>query len=1011
MNRRSEENKDIYNRIGMRDDLALSVFDSLPVGALLFERTEGILLANTKAGAYLNIDRERLIEEGLNRADASSGEKYLFKIVDSVVRSGHPFSQDNVALKIAGDLTGYFSIKVKPLGETRDTTLVIIDDVSERVKTERNLDEAETRVAEVVEYLPDPIFITEEDGTFTFFSYRDNFAFGYELRTFIGEKLQGLFADGIDAGELFLTELKEKGELEGYDTRITAKDDSQVNVSISASVIADLRAGGDAYIGTVRDITETVLRTEEITALKDFSENILDNIQVGVIVIDADFNVIRWSRGQEVESGVTESDVIGINILELLPSFKEKIAGRKTIEERGREVLRTGQPSRIEQFEYTDSRGQSKLSDLRLSPLRDNTGKIVGLVIINDNITKKVEIGRELEDKTARLEVERNHLFSVLKITSNLRNIDDIGTINDSVIELLKDFGWGSVYCGFYANGVSFWNSGSYGLTDDEIEVLEAVFNKRKYTEEILNWDRIRAASDSCYFIPRESPAVSDDDEPAIDNMLYESGFFERWSDDLLLSALNDSKGEIVGVFILGRPLEGLDYAWQTLNLLDLLANGISLVVEELGAKRVIDRRIRGFEAIARISRDIESGVPVDEQFDEMLSELKDVIGYEEGAIYFEDDGKYRYITAGEYVPEKPEGFPSAELTNTLDKVVRNNEAALILDAALDVDFRETGADSILCAPIVFDGSVYGCIYLGYYEKDYFADYDLELLTLLADRAAEALHNARTAVESETPTAAQNGASMEQLRADADELQTTNEELVHFDKIKDEFVSMLVHDLRTPLTGIIGSAEIVDEFISEKADDKIKKLLNIISSEARRMTALINDMRDFYSMLPGEIELDKTSVNLESSLQEIININREHIENAGATLTVAEISGAPDLVCDRSKLVLALSNILKTVLKHCRKGCDITLGTSQLSDNEISIGFLYPCPGKDCGYVKDVFESIGGDVPSIPDMSKSSDLGLYVAWVIIEAHKGKIGFNCVAEEISEMFVTIPITDI
>ena len=85
MNRNNENSKADQIKTGISDDLTLGIFDSLPVGVLLFERTAGVLLVNMKAGTYLNIDRDSLMRDGFDREDASPGEKYLAKIIESVL--------------------------------------------------------------------------------------------------------------------------------------------------------------------------------------------------------------------------------------------------------------------------------------------------------------------------------------------------------------------------------------------------------------------------------------------------------------------------------------------------------------------------------------------------------------------------------------------------------------------------------------------------------------------------------------------------------------------------------------------------------------------------------------------------------------------------------------------------------------------------------------------------------------------------------------------------------------
>jgi len=248
------------------------------------------------------------------------------------------------------------------------------------------------------------------------------------------------------------------------------------------------------------------------------------------------------------------------------------------------------------------------------------------------------------------------------------------------------------------------------------------------------------------------------------------------------------------------------------------------------------------------------------------------------------------------------------------------------------------------------------------------------------------------------------------LREQSEELIKANEELTRFGQLREEFVSMLVHDMRTPLTGIIGSVEIIDEFIDEQVNDQIKLLMGIISKEARRMADLINDIRDFYRLLPGEIGLNPEPVALNDLIIEVSKINEKIAVGTGVSVEVIESTDLPVIICDRSKISLALSNVLKAVISNCDIDGNVTVEAESTGDGSVRISYRYECAGNLDGEVKHFFDNIDEDLPSYTNLSKSSNLGLSIAETIIDAHWGKFGMNCLGEGKSEIYVEIPIIE-
>ncbi len=220
------------------------------------------------------------------------------------------------------------------------------------------------------------------------------------------------------------------------------------------------------------------------------------------------------------------------------------------------------------------------------------------------------------------------------------------------------------------------------------------------------------------------------------------------------------------------------------------------------------------------------------------------------------------------------------------------------------------------------------------------------------------------------------------------ELISANEELKKLDELKSDFLSLVSHELKTPLSSMRISAEYLES--DEKIDDATKKeLLAIILRNIDRQTRLINDILDL-----SKIEADKTELQLEKvSIREIANSSLENIKQIANKKNISITLEIPDdlssVMADREKLIIVLNNLFENALKFTPDGGSIILCAAEDS-NCIEVSMKDTGIGMEKEKLEKIFDKFYQVDSSSTRKIGGCGLGLSISSGIIRAHKSAI---------------------
>jgi signal transduction histidine kinase len=233
----------------------------------------------------------------------------------------------------------------------------------------------------------------------------------------------------------------------------------------------------------------------------------------------------------------------------------------------------------------------------------------------------------------------------------------------------------------------------------------------------------------------------------------------------------------------------------------------------------------------------------------------------------------------------------------------------------------------------------------------------------------------------------------QQLEAATAELTAANERLKELDKMKDDFVSTVSHEFRTPLTSIRSFSEIVHDN-PDLGIEQRSEFLNIIVQESERLTRLINDILDLAKMEAGKTEWQMREIAPKQVIDKALAAMAGLLaKNPHIRFETHIADDLPNVFVDADRLTQVLVNLISNAVKFCNRENGLVSITARpegaslrvdVSDNGIGIA------KKDRRKVFERFQQAGD---TLIDKPQGTGLGLPICLHIVEWFGGQIWFE------------------
>lgn len=252
----------------------------------------------------------------------------------------------------------------------------------------------------------------------------------------------------------------------------------------------------------------------------------------------------------------------------------------------------------------------------------------------------------------------------------------------------------------------------------------------------------------------------------------------------------------------------------------------------------------------------------------------------------------------------------------------------------------------------------------------------------------------------------------EELRQNDEYLANVNKELRLADKAKEEFMSMVSHELKTPLVPARGYIELL---LRQKKigdlNEKQKKYANIIYRNILKLEVLVNDVLDGYKIDMGKLKVQKNLVNVKVLISSVISDLDSLIGEKQITVIVdLRLVEETTIMCDRRRIEQVFANLIKNAIDFVPPISGKITIIAELVNNNTMVQFSVEDNGTGIPYEKmdKLFHKFYQVDTSLIRKHGGSGLGLAICKGIVEAHGGTIWIDKGYREGAAFRFTIPL---
>ena len=232
-----------------------------------------------------------------------------------------------------------------------------------------------------------------------------------------------------------------------------------------------------------------------------------------------------------------------------------------------------------------------------------------------------------------------------------------------------------------------------------------------------------------------------------------------------------------------------------------------------------------------------------------------------------------------------------------------------------------------------------------------------------------------------------------------------NAELARSTGLRRQMTADIAHELRTPVSVILGHAEAVHDGVMAPSLETFE----IIRDEAERLDSLIEDLRTLSRADAGELPIEFQPVSPAKLLEKVRAIHKHRAAQKHIAIRQQVGSDLPEISADPGRMVQVLSNLVDNALLYTPEGGSVSLSARVVAD-DLEFRVQDSGPGIAENELERVFDRFYRSDPSRQRNEGGSGLGLAIAKSIVEKHNGHIWAESEPGEGTTIIVHIPIPD-
>jgi two-component system, OmpR family, sensor histidine kinase KdpD len=393
-------------------------------------------------------------------------------------------------------------------------------------------------------------------------------------------------------------------------------------------------------------------------------------------------------------------------------------------------------------------------------------------------------------------------------------------------------------------------------------------------------------------------------------------------------------------------------------------------LIEERVLSTALSNRVAELTAISQAGRAVASTLSLEDVLQLILRSAQDLLGATEGSVMLFDDGKTTLRIAASV------GLSADAARQTISVgegvagwVAEFREAVILRGDVSDPRFRrfvpkDRAVRSAMSAPLYARSEPVGVLNVSVSDGERaYSEHDLRAITVFAEHAAIAIANARL---------------FELERA-------ASERLAEVDARRREFLAVVTHDLKSPLTSIMGYVRLLKQLGENATLEQAREFNRVIEKQAARMLDMIEQLLMATSLEEGARVLSREPLDLRVLVGEEVAAFAGVLGDRVIDMRIPE--GLPTVYGDRSAIEHILANLLDNAVKYSPDGSAIEVEATAAPE-EVSISVANGGSGIPEEMLPKVFERYKrGDVSA---REGSVGLGLFIVRSLTQGHGGRV---------------------
>lgn len=890
-----------------------------------------------------------------------------------------------------------------------------------RRQAEEALRESEEIYRTLVRTLPDSVITTDLDGIITWVSQHALDLIGAErTEELVGRNaLEFMVPEDRPRALSNMQKTLEGGILRNAEYTLIRKDGTRFVGDLNAALIRDGHGNPKAFIATVRDITERKrveealrVRVEQLDALSQASQAVTASLKLDQVL----------ARIVSLAHGVVGADYTGVVLvdeIERIGQSAENLPGMPALQYRIRDeglthwIVHSRQPAIVDEIRKNGAisphlgRGAPRFANPVI--VKAGVKSLAGLPLLAKDRLLGVLYLHSLRPGAFRdqlplltafanqvaIAIENARLFEAeqrqtrrLTLLAEIARIAATTSDADTLLQAVAE----SIRRHFPYPMVALFTLEEEGRTlvlrgYSGITVVPT--GPERYRQPVeLGINGYVARTGNSYLMPNvhEDPYFYNPDEVAIQSALC-------------VPILDD--GQVVGTIDVESERLA-DFDTEDRSLLEAVADTVAIGLRNARLHQETQRRLQELTFLNRISAGLGASLELDTLIEGVLHGLRELVQADRTYYVSVDPDTRTWQTTHECVAEGIE--PDLGLSGTFDDVPNELETLLadqpfaVSDIATDPRvevtrelYRSLGMQSMLLMPVLVGGRLRGALGFDFCrEKHVWLPDEIRLLEGVTQQLELALENARL---------------FEEARLRADELAAALARLEQMDRLKDQFLQNVSHELRSPLALIRGYAEMLDAGELGELRPEQQQPVTVIARRARMLSDLVGDITlileaEVNPPCPEAVPLDELTRAAVEDFQVIARqSDLEILADIPADLPPA--SGSP------IHFRRVLDNLLGNAVKFTPPGGVITVQVRQegerivLEVSDTGIGI----PADQLDRIFERFYQVDG---SIRRRYGGAGLGLALVKEIAEAFGGQVQVRSEVGKGSTFTVTLPI---